>query len=341
MDTTTPHFFQAPYVQAFLADAREVNTQLELLSMLVDITRDYTAYEDLIASTCEQHIHSWLAAHPYGSVKRMIQDCQAALTYSDLSRGFQHYLRMPKSEVSVASRAYKANQEHRHKNQYPISPEQAEALVETATRLLTSSTYPSVVVGLCLITGRRPYEVAVTSHFQLHDHPALHAQQYLYACGIAKTRDAERAHQSVEIPMLIDPALVCEARERLRAMKDVREFHPDAFPTGTTGASTAFMRSYGARFREQCTRHFHPLVPDMPNYLDGHAVTPQSLRKFYEALVEAWWDYTGWAVLPFIVSILAHYDDRNVGSYLDVCLTRQVPKRFVAKHVIEKGHAHE
>jgi Telomere resolvase len=322
-------------IQAFLPQARVVNTHAELLSMLVNLEED-PAYDEAMERVCLPYVN-WVYDTYNGTTPHAyIYEFRKAIKHEGLSQGFLYFMREREVEVTARQKAYAVDIQIRQENQYPITPDQATALVEKATWLLTSGNYADVVVGLCLLTGKRPYEVAVKSRFRCHRHPLYRANQYLYCHGLAKTRSLERERQLVEIPVLIDPLKICEAHKRVRQLNPrLSNYHPRYFAGSDDTADSAFMKYCGARFREQCTKHLRPLVPEMKTYL-GHHVTPQSLRKLYECLTEAWWDHTGWAAPRFIMEILNHADLRHAGSYLDVCLTQQVPKRFLAHNRIKE-----
>jgi|GEM_PF-5703369 len=118
----------------------------------------------------------------------------------------------------------------------------------------------NLILGLCLLTGRRPYEIAANPEtrfqpiFRLTPKGKVRERFQLEFRGQAKTKGAEAsmAHKLNTIPVLADAGLILDAFERLREM----------IP-GTLGMDyETFNRTYAKPLNRRCKQLFGPFWPD-------------------------------------------------------------------------------
>jgi Telomere resolvase ResT/TelK catalytic domain len=153
-------------------------------------------------------------------------------------------LRMPKVRARALRPLYDAKVADKSSNQQPIHHYQA--LVEKALDCLTSRSYATVMVGLCLLSGRRPIEICMTGDFC---EDASLPERHVWFSGQAKTRDDELAQAPFAIPLLCDVPTFIDAWTRFLDMKDFRGYEGERF------------KSLGKTFGEAYARHFAALMP--------------------------------------------------------------------------------
>jgi hypothetical protein len=203
------------------------------------------------------------------------------------------------------TKEYKAHQtagrEEKHRNQRPLDPEDfiESALLSLGHAVRMRWSTPIAIAALCALTGRRPYEVAVTGHFA----PDPDDHRRILFSGQAKTRDVERAAEEFSIPVLADRELVLEAIAILRTKIE---------PMDNTTFSQRFAKEIGIASK----RAFKDL--------NGEPIKPRDLREAYAAV--AYYEFAPRRVteIQFLNDILGHkteYLDTTLyylGFYIDV-----------------------
>lgn len=192
---------------------------------------------------------------------------------------------------------YKSHQqetlEARHRGQRPLD---AEKYVDAALLLLGNAvkmrwSNPGAIAALCALTGRRPYEVAVTGRFV--PDPGNHRQ--LIFSGQAKTRDDERADTPFPIPILADRELVLEAIEKLRQNIDQALFAPDV---DLKKRNSMFTQKYAKEFGIQSKRAFQDE--------EGNPLKPADLRDAYAIIAYESFAPRNVSAIQFMNDILGH-----------------------------------
>jgi len=170
-------------------------------------------------------------------------------------------LRMPRQRARALRPLYGAQVGAKSENQQPIYDYQR--LIEVAVRCLESPHYSNVLVGLCLLSGRRPVELCLTGDFCEDD--AL-PQGQVYFKGQAKTRDDELADVAFAIPLLCDVSVFIDGWTRFLTMKDFSSYAGERFKRFKALAKT---------FGEAYDRHFATLMPpntSVRNLRDAYAL---------------------------------------------------------------------
>lgn len=108
---------------------------------------------------------------------------------------------------------------------HPVRLTHTREMIKTAEALLASDEPTTLILALCLTTGRRSYEIAANpeTRFDLIetvvDRGRVREKYHIRFRGQAKTRGAENtmAHKVITIPVLADGAVIIAAFERLRS----------------------------------------------------------------------------------------------------------------------------
>jgi len=175
-----------------------------------------------------------------------------ALRDARLTKYFLTALRLPKARAQQLRTSYDLQVATKSEHQVPIY--QYERLVEKALMCLDSPHYSTVLMGLCLLSGRRPVELCVTADFcEDETLPPGH----VWFTGQAKTRSEEEAHDAFAIPLLCDVPTFIDAWTRFITMKDFSVY--DGAVHGRSAAEK--FKALGKTFGEAYTRHFASLMP--------------------------------------------------------------------------------
>ena len=268
----------------FLMKAREVQTETE------------------IETLCEQEIENLYATYATTTVHKEVSLYRNAIQAWNLPLAFLTYFR----ERKEASEALRADYAHkvgtRHRQQYPITD--VDGLLERASTLVESSSYSHLICGLELLTGRRPFEIAVTASFTPGDN-----EHYVWFQGQAKTRGSRLAEWSYEIPVLTENSAVCDALHRLR---QVRSFE------GYT--SQRFDNVAGKTLRDARRTAYQTLLPE------GALQVKEALRKIYACVAYDWFARPDISYNAYLADILGHGPDdvNTANSYQDFYLAKAV-----------------
>ena len=254
--------------------------------------------ERAIEQLCEQEIDYLYATHTIATAHTYITQYRHAITRANLPTAFLVYMRGRRDASETLRINYARKLARRHRQQYPIT--NADALVAHAANCLQSERYASIIVGLELLTGRRPYELGVTASFSVSDHA-----QYVLFRGQAKTREALRAFQQYPIPVLIPGLPICHALMRLRT---IRSFE------GMTSAQ--FDNTVGKALRDTRKALFGSLLPL------GALHVKEALRKIYGCIAYSWFARPDISVNAYLADILGHGPDdvNTANSYQDFYL---------------------
>jgi len=153
-------------------------------------------------------------------------------------------LRLPKARSRELRPKYDQQVAEKSSDQQPIY--QYPRLIEKALTCLESPHYSTVLMGLCLLSGRRPVELCVQGDFC--EDESL-PEGHVWFSGQAKTRDDELAHAAFAIPLLCDVPTFIDAWTRFLTMKDFTGYEGERF------------KSLGKTFGEAYTKHFASLMP--------------------------------------------------------------------------------
>ena len=262
-----------------------------------------------IQALCEREIAVLYDLYTIATVHKMVSRYRNALRTAGVSPLFLVHMH----ERKEASDALRAHAHHtvaiRNRTQYPLTDPQM--LIDRAVALLDASSYSSVLLGLALLTGRRPFELAVTASFV----PDITQTHYVWFAGQAKTREEDRGIDAYRIPVLIESYLVCAALDRLRSFHDFTVFAPGTPTSDGKNASQLFDDMTGKTLRGMCQRVFGPLLP-------GYPMSTKALRKIYACLAYDRFAPGGISVNAYLADILGHSPDdlATAQSYQDFYL---------------------
>ncbi|MFE4460223.1 protelomerase family protein [Nocardia tengchongensis] len=198
------------------------------------------------------------------------------------------WMRYSDARVDEYKEHQAAELEAKHRSQRPID---AEEFVNSALVLLGSAmrmrwSMAAAIAALCALTGRRPFEVAVTGHFRADpDYP----HQLIFS-GQAKTRDAARSAEEFPIPVLGDRELVLEAIEKVQSIIGDREMK-----------NTVFSQRYAKEIGIQSKKVFED------GY--GNPIKPSDLREAYSAVAFSEFAPRGISEVQYMNDILGHKTD--------------------------------
>jgi hypothetical protein len=192
------------------------------------------------------------------SRKDLLTDYRNALRDKRMTKYFLTAMRLPKVRARQLRVSYDLQVAAKSEDQQPIYHH--ERLIDKALACLDSRYYSTVLLGLCLLSGRRPIEICMTGDFC--EDVNLPEGQVWFA-GQAKTRNEEREEQPFAIPLLCDVPRFIDAWDRFRTMKDFTSYDGRRF------------KSLGKTFGEAYTAHFAPLMPSdttVRNLRDAYAL---------------------------------------------------------------------
>ena len=258
------------------------------------------AQEQEIKHLCEQEIEAWRARptmKEISSLRVPMTDTRNAIKELELTQdnrwknprtgAWEHialkYMNFSEEEWAAMNAAAERDFAERLESQQLV--EQPLAVIEQARRLLASSQWEEVVVGLAVLTGRRLTEVLKTGLF----HPM--SQYTVIFEGQLKRKD--EILPPYEIPTLVEAAAVLDAWQRVRSSVDCTQMSRDE-------VAAAYSRTVG----EVAKRAFHGLVPVRTNDEDLYTHLD---RTIYARL--AVWLYCPVQVtdLTYMATIQGHY----------------------------------
>lgn len=126
-------------------------------------------------------------------------------------------------------------------------------LVETATDMLKSGQHDvdTEIMCLCLVTGRRPYEIAETATFEPYTSPqGTTSRSLVVFTGQTKTKGSDVSRDHYPIPVLMDARTVLKTHERLRASSPYQGLDNTTFNTKTA-----------QKMKQRFVRYFSPFWP--------------------------------------------------------------------------------
>jgi hypothetical protein len=251
--------------------------------------------EHSIRQLCEVEINNLYAAYTIATVHKMMSQYRNALRTADISEAFLVHMRERQEASDTLRQQYAHSVGTRQRQQYPIT--NVDTLIERAQTCLTSSSYSHIIVGLELLTGRRPHEIGVTAQFTPTDN-----KHYVTFQGQAKTRDNVRSQHQYVIPVLVSGADVCTALARLRSLR--------------TFASDQFDRTAGPTLRDARKTLFQSRLPE------GALQVKEPLRKIYACIAYDWFAPANCSYNAYLADILGHGPDdvNTANSYQDFYL---------------------
>lgn len=127
------------------------------------------------------------------------------------------YLNLPESEwIQMNGRSEPGEQEQRRRK--PLLLPDPAMLVSKAEQLLQMKSWPEVVVGLGLVTGRGLGEILKTGQFSEKSVSSASSASSAYAVWFAGPMTiAEQMCEPFEVPTLVHASTVMEALHRVRA----------------------------------------------------------------------------------------------------------------------------
>lgn len=219
------------------------------------------------------------------------------------------FLKSSVAEVADYRKRYAMQLVQDHTNQRGID---AEALVDIAEGILRSADVRpafQIAAALCLVTGRRPWELGCTGSFKRRSAKRLHLDpargRTLLFDGQAKTKDATSAQTApYDIPVLVDPAIVLSAFAAMRAK------HP--FAAIKTGKQ--FNGYAGKEINEEARRLFKDA--------ERRSLTAKDCRAAYATIAYSWLAPETISENAYFAKILGHayLDTKSSLSYIDFYL---------------------
>lgn len=179
--------------------------------------------------------------------------------------------------------------EAKHRSQRPIDADEFvdSGLVMLGSALRMRWSTAAAIAALCALTGRRPYEVAVTGHFR----PDPDYNHQVLFSGQAKTRDAARSAMEFPIPVLGDRDLILEGIEKVQSTIGDREMENKVF-------SQRFAKEIGIQSKKV--------------FEDGHGnpIKPSDLREAYAAVAHYEFAPKNISVIQYMNDVLGHKTDQ-------------------------------
>lgn len=162
-----------------------------------------------------------------------------------------------------------------------------------AEKLIKEKSYYSVILGLCLLTGRRSAEIATSAKFSYIDDETLLFEGQLKT----KTRGEIAPYQ---IPVLSDTNDIIKALEYIRTKQPDLIDNPELFHNRCSKALSVRVK-----------RHFSDFIDRSPKVKD--------LRPIYAIITHSTLERKGVSVKTYISDILGHGElDQTTGeSYTD------------------------
>lgn len=192
-----------------------------------------------------------------------------------------HYSKERTDEFNARSIAGRTE---KHLNMRPLrASEYVAAGKELVTEVATGRwTNPGAIASVCALTGRRPFEVAITGHFEPDPDRANHIQFR----GQAKTRDEERAQATYSFPVLAARDHVLEVVAELR-----NRFDP-------TMDNPTFSQRYAKEYGLKAKATFHDA--------NGDPIKPRDLREAYAAIAVRRFAPSNVSDVQYMNAILGH-----------------------------------
>jgi len=269
-------------IDAFVVRAQAINTQAELLSMLVN-REENPACDRVIHSFCTQEVASQYEAYAPNTAHSHITALRKAIEQHGLAETFLKYLVQDRELTRERRIDYIDGRTERQKKRIPIL--NPDALVQRAEDLLSSHDYRAIMVGLELLTGRRPVEIGVTGRFT----PLAEDDQSALFGGQAKTRRSDAEAEPYPIPLLRPYGEITAAIKTLREQTHCQ-----------TLSRPAFDSVIGANVRPMRQRLFRDLLP-------ASAFTrKEMLRKIYAIIAYDWFCPSETDDVVYIPGILGH-----------------------------------
>ena len=245
--------------------------------------------------TIEREYGQRSKGNPDKSRKTRLTKYRNALKRAGLTKYFLTALRLPKVRARALRTDYDAVVVTRGTDQQPIYNHQA--LIDKAISCLDSPFYGVVLVGLALLSGRRPAELCVTGDFCEENA----AEGHVWFVGQAKSRDEELAETPYEIPILCDIPRFLDAWTRFITMRDFTKY---ASTVPGQSVSPKFNQT-GVVFGASYAKHFARLMPPdttVRNLRDAYGLICFHTRQRPESHV---------AINLYLKKILGHSDSKG------------------------------
>jgi hypothetical protein len=250
--------------------------------------------EKEVREACEAVIASWRQRYPNGnSLRNPITQARKALRTLPLTKKLSYrnekgepehvalkYFNLSEAEWIALNAQSEAALDERMTNQRFLPD--PDALVARARKLLTSTAWPEVAVGITVCTGRRLGEVLKTATFARKTAYSVVFEGQLKKEGVV----------SFEIPTLVEADLVMAAWRWLREHHNCEQVDLDALSS-----------RYGAPVRGTADLHFKDLVETRTK----HEVRYTHLFRTIYALIADFYYRPSWVVpLKFRAVIQGH-----------------------------------
>ena len=256
--------------------------------------------EEEIARLCAAEIAAWKARptmKSLSSLKEPMTDTRNAIRQVKLT-AYNSYLNlrtrerehlalkyMNYSESEWAAMEQETEDRFQRRMEHQLLLDRPMEVVERARGLLTSSTWPEIVVGLALLTGRRLSEILKAGEL----HPCtLHTVIF----GGALKR-ADVALKPYEIPVLAPASEILAAWSRVHQLVDCSQMEVEAIG-----------KMYSNEVADVADRHFGALIParEGRTRLFAHL-----FRAVYPRLAVYWFCPVNVSDIHYVPTILGHY----------------------------------
>jgi hypothetical protein len=278
--------------KAWLKDRWEM-----LMPLLERLTVDQ---EEEVARICVEEIAAWKARptmKSLSSLKEPMSDTRNRIreipltdrnSYIDARSGEREhialkYLNYSESEWAEMNKPTEDRFHERLENQQDL--EDSEAIVAKARELLTSKSWPDVVVGLAVVTGRRLSEIMKVGE--------LHPKSLYTVIFSGQLKRKDEVLKPYEIPVLVEAPMVLAAWAGLRKMVDCSKMETEMIG-----------KTYDKAVGEAAVRHFSGLVPVRD---DRVSLFAHLFRDVYPCVAYFYFAPEGIHDIAYLPTILGHY----------------------------------
>ncbi len=268
-----------------------------LIPLLERLTVDQ---EEEVARICAEEVAAWKARPTMkspSSLKEPMTDTRNRIKEIPLTDRNSYFNAKEQKREHIALRHLNYSEEEwaamnkptedrwheRLENQQVL--EDSEAIVAKAGELLTSTSWPDVVVGLAVTTGRRLSEIMKVGE--------LHPKSLYTVVFSGQLKREDKVLKPYEIPTLVEAPVVLAAWERLRKMVDCSRMETEMIG-----------KTYDKAIGEAANRHFADLIPARD---DRVSLFAHLFRDVYPCIAYFFFAPDGVHDIAYLPEILGHY----------------------------------
>ena len=269
-----------------------------LFPVLAELTVDQ---EEQVAQVCAEEIAAWKSRpsmKSFSSLKEPMTDTRNEIraklpltehtSYMNPRTATREHIALKYlnySEAEWAEMNKQSNDRFHERLEHQQLLDHPDALVAKATELLSRTSWPDIVVGLAVSTGRRLSEILKVGE--------LFPKTLYTVVFSGQLKRKDEVLPPYEIPVLCGAPLVLSAWQTLRGMIDCTQMETEAIS-----------KAYSAELTDVAERHFSDLVP----HRDGRdQLFTHLFRAVYPRLAVYYFCPTTVADIAYVSTILGHY----------------------------------